>query len=356
MTISQELDLFVENLPKIPVSKRYWLIRTQSGSLYETFVVNKFIALDHNEVSISQLAEFSNNSAGDDLLLRKYIRNKVYEVHTNRLEEKGIFEELDTRKSTLISNQIFKFVYEIKKGDIVIIPSSNSDVISFGEVTESNIAEFSSEELRRSGTDAILKKRVHWIKDIARRNLDPYLYKMFTAHQALIDVGPYADIIERSLKDFFILDEEAHLIINVESEEEIPAPDLFGLGSSLLDLIDRFSKEYDLGISSKDLQVSISLNSPGKIDLKSRIKKTTLVSGLILAIFGGGYEDKDGTKFKTEGLPGLIRAISDFRDKEQQIEMRESIFGTYKDSLKVKNPDEMNKLMKQFSNNKDLPK
>ena len=35
----------------------------------------------------------------------------------------------------LIAGKVMKFVAELKKGDIVIIPSSNSEIISIGEVT-----------------------------------------------------------------------------------------------------------------------------------------------------------------------------------------------------------------------------
>ncbi len=353
MTIRQELDNFIDQLPNIPVSKRYWLIRTQSGSLYETFRETGFVALEHMDAPLSMLSAAKTAAADDELALRKAIRKQVIDEQKKKIDDT---DEVDLRKSTLIANQIYKFTFEIKRGDIVIIPSYGSDLISFGEVSESHIASFTPEELRGLDTDAILKKRVKWLKDIPRIDLDPYLYKMFTAHQALNDVGNYADIIERSLKDFFILDNEAHLIINVQEEHEISAVDLFTLGTDLLILIDRFSGEYDLGISSRDLQVSVSLNSPGKIDLKSRVKKTTFVAGIILAVFGGGYKSEYVGNLSTDGIPGLIKAIDSFRDHEQQRVMKEKIFDTYKNKLIIKDPEDMNKLLKQFSENKDLPK
>lgn len=355
MNFNQQLDNLVDEVEKIPATKRYWVIRTQSGSLYETFRENGIVALEHTELPLSLLDGFIKEASGDEIKLRKLIRHRVIEEHQKKLPNNDS-ESLDTRRSSLIANQIFKFVFEIKKGDIVIIPSYNSDLVTFGEIQESFIGEFSTEELRRIDTDAVLKKRIKWVKDILRRDLDPFLYRMFTSHQALIDVGGYAEIIERSLRDFFILDDEAHLIINVQTEEEVSASDLFGLGSNLLYLIDKFAKDYNIDISSNDLQVSISLNSPGKIDLKSKIKKVTLIAGLILVAFGGGYKNEYIGDLTTEGIPGLIRAIDEFRDHEQQRDMRDKIFETYKDSLKIKDAEDMNKLIKQFSDNKDTPK
>ena len=353
MSVSEDLDLFISTLPTIPAEKRYWLIRTQSGSLYETFRTNGFVGLEHNEVPLFLLNTIRNTTSNDDSKTLAAIRNRVRSVHEQIASEE---EGVDLRKSGLISSQIFRFVYETKKNDTVIIPSYGSEIISFGEFIESHIGEFTPEENRRFGVDMILKKRVRWVKDILRRDLDPYLYKMFTAHQAIFDAGGYAEIIERSLHDFFVLDEEAHIIINVETENEIPATDLFGLGSEILRLVDAFAAENQLDISSNQLQVSINVNSPGKIDLKSKIKKVTLITGLILAAFGGGYESKEWGSLASPGLPGLIKAIDEFKTHEQERGMKQQIFDKYKDSLKIKNPDDLVKLLKQVSDNKDLPK
>lgn len=355
MTISEELDQLVESIESIPAEKRYWLIRTQSGSLYETFRENNIIAIEHNEVPLSLINELKTDFGQDLIKISAAIRNKVRTVHESLLPNDSV-EDLNVRRAGLISSQIYKFTFEIKKGDTVIIPSFNSDIVSFGIVTENYIGNFAPEEIRKIDTDAILKRRVKWIKDIKRIDLDPFLYRMFTAHQAVNEVGSYADIIERSLKDLFILDNEAHLIINVQTENEVSAKDLFGMGFEILRLVDKFAEIHQLDVSSRDLNVTISLNSPGKIDLKSKIKKSTIVTGLILAVFGGGYESKEGTTFKSPGLPGLIKAIDDFRTHEQEREMKQLVFDTYKDSLQVKQPDEMIKLLKQFSDNKDISK
>lgn len=355
MTISEELEFLVNSIESVPTEKRYWLVRTQSGSLYETFRENGIVAIEHNEVPLSLLGQFKSDFGDDFIKILSAIRHKVRSVHESLIPNDSA-EELNLRKAGLISSQIFKFAFDIKKGDTVIIPSYNSDIVSFGIVTEGYIGNFAPEEIRKIETDAILKRRVKWIKDIKRRDLDPYLYRMFTAHQAVNEVGSYADIIERSLKDFFVLDNEAHLIINVETENEIPASDLFGMGSEILRLVDSFAKMYDLNISSRDLHVTVTLNSPGKIDLKSKIKRTTIVTGLILSVFGGGYETKEGTSFKSPGLPGLIQAIDNFRTHEQEREMKQLVFDTYKDSLQIKHPEDMIKLLKQFSDNKDISK
>lgn len=353
MTITEELDQLVNMAESIPEEKKYWLIRTQSGSLYDSFRQSHYVSLEHNEIGITEVKKFKSEFKDDPQRVLPAIKSRVTEIHTRLV--KDLDEELNPRRVSLISNQIFKFIYEIKKGDTVIIPSYNSDLISFGTVTENDITGVNAEERRRTISNSVLQKRVKWNMDIPRIKLDPYLYKMFTAHQALNEVSDYADVIERSLNDFFILDDEAHIIINVQSEDEISAADLFGLGSEILRLVDGFALRYKLDVRSSELKVTISLNSPGKIDLKSKFKKTTLITGIILAVFGGGYQSGD-TTLKTDGVPGLIKAVREFMNEEANANLRRDIYEKYKDSLNIKSPDDMVKLLKQFSDNKDIAK
>jgi restriction system protein len=351
MTLDQELDRFIEGLPTIASEKRYWLIRTQAGELYETFRENNFIGIEHAEIPLSRLFEISNEAKEDLIYAQRLIREDIKDYYFNREVEA---EQAFPKRAGLISNQIFKFIYEIKRGDVVIIPSVNSDVISFGEVEENYIGNFTADELRKHGVDYILKKRVNWIHDVARADVDPFLFKLFFSHQAVNDVSKYADVIERSIGDFFILDDEAHLIIEVQASHKIAAKDLFGLGYDILQLVDEYATFADVNVSSNDLFTNVNINSPGKIDLKSKIKKTTFVAGLILLMAGGGYKGKWG-ELSTGGLPNLIKSIDDFFTHRQERELKEKMFDHYKDSLHIKDPNDLIKLMKQVSDNKDKP-
>lgn len=379
MTLTQEIDALVASIDTIPAEKKYWLIRTQSGSLYDTFIDNNIVSIDHTEISLSFLNEMKKHF-GDDKpkivsairseLTRIYVSNQLIDFNDDEDNEDqdkpidayededgiGYFIEPDRRKIGLVANQIYKFYFEVKKGDIVIIPSSNSDVVSFGIVQETNVGNFSKEEVRRIESDAILIKRVQWIEHIMRTKLDPYLFRLFTAHHAVSDVSSYAPIIERSLRNLFIIDDEAHMVIEVQTHDGIRAIDLFGLGSEILTMLDEFSRLHNLDISSSDLELTINLNSPGKLDFKSNRKKSIFTAAFLLFMAGGGLVVKNNLTLKTDGLPGLISAYDKYEESRENREMRRQIFDRYKDSLKITTPDDLNKVIKQFSDNKDLPK
>lgn len=354
MDYNKILDSILEDIQIIPNSKKYWLIRTQSGILFDTFLENDFVGLDHREVSLRNLAGLRKIFTDNNKFLDG-IRDVVNDYYTDKQRNEI---NIQSRRISLIANQIYKFYQNVKKGDVVIIPSYSSAKVAFGIIKENNIAEFSESEIRKFDyTTQFLNKRVDWIADFNRTSLDSNIFKMFTSHQAINNVSKYADVIERSLKDFFILDNEAHLIINVQKNDDIKAKDLFGLGYSFLEIFDSISKELGiLDVSSDDLEVKVNVNSPGTIDLKSRIKKTTLLAGFVLLVCGGGYVASDGSSLKTEGIKSLLEAISNFRDREQDRDLKVQIFNKYKDSMKIKTPDDMIKLMKQVDNNKDLPK
>jgi len=352
MTISEELDALLANLPNINPDKKYWLIRTQSGSLYNIFYKNKIVAIEHNLISYNKISEYQKSAEQNIKSLYSLIKDEV----RRSLIKKNPDVEHSERDVSLKTNQITKFVFEIKKGDVVIIPSVNSDFISFGEVTENHIAALTEKELQDSDYVFDLARKVKWQKEIPRSKLDLNLYKLFTTHQTISNVTWYSESIERTLNDLFVLKDSAHIILEVNRQGSIPAKDLFGIGYDLLQMIDDFAIFSDLEIDSSDLDVQINLNSPGLIDFKSKIKRTTVIMGLILLVAGGGYEDKSGHSFKTEGLPGIIKTISSFLNDQNDREMKKELFNKYKDSLHITNPEDLNKALKQFSDNKDLPK
>lgn len=358
MDYNNILDLITEQIKPISGSKKYWLIRTQGGELFDTFYENNFVGLDHQQISLKDLSMLRSRYL-DDTKFHGAIKDSVIDFYTENIEtgEKSIAD----RTITLIANQIYKFYRQVRKGDVVIIPSYSSTKVAFGEVLESNIATFNEGELRKfDHTQQFLNKKVKWLKEIDKKNIDPNIFKMFTAHQAINEVGKYAHIIERTLTDFFVLDNEAHLIINVQKKAGINARGLFGLGHNFLNILEGVINELGVeDVNVDDFQVEVNINSPGKIDLKSISWKGTLIALITVGVFGGGIE-YNGHSVKTEGLVGLVKevekAVSNYKDREQKRDMEMQIFNQYKDSLEVKKVDDMVQIMKQVGDNQDKPK
>src|SRR5690606_35071104 len=114
------------------------------------------------------------------------------------------------------------------------------------------------------------RKAVKWIKTVPKKTADIMLFNALKSHQTLTDVSQYADIIERSIQDFYKLDEETNLIVNVNRETNIPAPDLFMYGADILKLTRDIINHYELDLDISDVVVKINLNSEGKAQFFSK--------------------------------------------------------------------------------------
>jgi hypothetical protein len=301
----------------------------------------------HNIFAIIKISVFTfvkeiKENSSTDLDFRNQLKEFVEKTYPDR-------------QYGLITNQILRFVFEVKKGDIVVIPSENSDFISMGEITDTNILVQSESTFNSTNCDYTKRKSVKWIKTFTRKNLDPYLYKTFQAHQAINNITNYAAIIERSLGDFYKIGDEVNLVLNVNQESNIKATDLLFFGSDLLNLVDGFIKEHNLDFDISDIDVKININSKGKLQFLSKSGKNLLLLGIVVIGINGGGLKIDRPEFQLDlSTDGLIKTISDYLDKQQDREMKTRLLNSAK-SLEIKTPEDLIKLTKQFSENKDLP-
>ena len=60
---------------------------------------------------------------------------------------------------------------------------------------------------------------------------------------------------------------------------------------------------------------------------------------------GGGVTYKKDLSIKTDGLPMLIKAIDEFMDNKQKRNIQKELFDKYKDSLQLKDNEELFKLL-----------
>lgn len=143
---ASQLNSLVEEIISVSDSRNYWLIRTQSGSLYPLFTEKAYISIDHKEVALSFLDDNRELYHRNPTPAISAIREKVKSHHLS--------EQFDKRTISLIASQIAKFAYDIKKGDVVTIPSTNSSDICFGIVETGN---WLYEDYTKDGDSALLK-------------------------------------------------------------------------------------------------------------------------------------------------------------------------------------------------------
>lgn len=339
-----EIDRIIERIEQVPTEKRYWLIRTQSGKFYESFRNHGFVALEHEKISLFEI----------NLILQKFPASKKLAVR--ELKDLAARRYPDEKQPGIIAGQLYNFVIELRKGDIVVIPSENSDIISIGEVKSYIIPELTDSELKSTECDYKKRKLVNWIKDVRKSEIDPFLWKMLQSHQAINNISHYGEVLERTIGNFFIKDEEASLILEVQSENEINAKQLFSLGHYLLEYAEKFIYDQGLPLDIGLVDVKINLNSPGKIQLKAPNARTIwLIAVLAVCVSGGGLKVKYGDFDFDLSTDGVMKRIIEYQNNSQDRVIVEKLSKSM-DSLKVLPPTDAIEVIKQFSTNKDLPK
>ncbi len=337
MNINSSIDKFYEEVPSISSDKKYWLIRSLSGKLYDTFVSQGFIGIGYNEISLEAIHTIYKANEKETDVLRN-IKNLVTETYK---EEK---------RPGLIANQILQFTYKIKKGDIVVVPSKGSHYVSFGVVEETPLMSINPN--RDDGCDFYRRKKINWIEQIKRYDLEPTLFKMFFSHNTVNDISNYGNLIESTLNNYFIKDDEEHIIFNIKRNEDIGAIDLFQLGFYLLKLTEEFYKANDLDFDINDFDVKVNLNSKGKLKFIKKYGKGAFILALITIFINGGGSKISYNGFELDiSTDGLIKNIIDYQNNKFDREMVKEIKDSM-GSLEIDNPDDALELYRQFSVNK----
>ena len=252
-------------IPIISESRRYWLVRTNSGRYYSEFFHGKFVGVGWDAVSADALER--DDEALREMFVELYpqFKQPMYAVH-----------------------QMRRFAKDLRPNDVVLIPSESSAYVTFGriasDVYEVNVSEDDILEGRCPWTK---RRRVEWLKTVERLELDPFLYRLLNSHHPVTQADDYGSYIDRTLHGFFRKGDTYHLVVHVERAGGIPATVLPSYLSALLELVELFNQETDSSLSTEEIQLKINVQSPGPIELISGGFALVLI-GIVGIILVGG--------------------------------------------------------------------
>ena len=113
------LEKEIQSVRVVDSERKYWLIRTYSGQLFNKFYQEGYIGIGFNEVPYDYIKEASKKDIPTFNRLKTYIEeNSGYKL--------GV--------ATNWTNQLINFYHHIGTDDIVIMPSASSDVYAIGVV------------------------------------------------------------------------------------------------------------------------------------------------------------------------------------------------------------------------------
>ncbi len=270
------LDDLVNNCVKINDSRNYWFVRTDSGRLYESYLDQNVISIGYPEIAINYMYKRDISESA----LRQELLQKVSEIYP------------DHKVPGLIVSQLFRFFFEVKEGDVVIIPSSSSDDLAIG-IVESDVVTHSNIYIKKVDSISIddefnKVKNINWMRTIPKNNYNPKFFQMFSSHQAIFNVNNYASWVDPLLHDFYKKNDKYYLRLNVEKENGIIFRELFSTCLSLLDVGDEILYDLSIKEDTTNIESKINLNSPGEIDLISYAPYILVLVALIIIFVNGG--------------------------------------------------------------------
>lgn len=344
-------DLY--GVPSIESHRNYWFVRTNSGIFYDDFVFNDYIAIAWDQISVKLFKE------GGEYLIRTMI-----EANEKALSSKSFSDEDDDEmdpsggakaRITAIYNKLNRFINEMKPGDIVLIPSKNSDVIKVGTITSDVYEDPSYMENYLSenpGTELTIcpyakRRKVTWLKSISKTHRDIYLTRAINSQHALSQMNEYAPYIDRAIYPIYRKNNEVHSTLHAGHPNGMNLKELAQFSNTILSLVDDISDQCGISIADDDVQVKINIHSPGLIELIGLTAGGGIAVAIILFavnhLINGGKFNLSFTKSPTGEVnfsigsetPGIKG--SEQNDRELDLKEKEMLITLIKD-MDIKNP------------------
>ena len=332
-------------IPIIPGERKYWLVRTKSGIYFNDFYLNNYIAIGWDEISDISLMTEQKRELLIDKIKAEYDKSKNTDEEDSEVKKTGNYG--------LIATQLIRFATEIKKGDIVIIPSQKSNNVAFGEVLDDGIYKenIDLEDIEDTQCPFIKRRKVRWIKWQKKESVDIYLYKLLNSHHTITDACEYSNIIERTLNSIYVKDNVAHFTIRVKQENNIKLKELSRLINNNISIIDEFNKFTKSDLDVDDVAIKINLHSPGPVEIEGVIKGVLVIAMITLAICGGtfkftrknGKEDTEtGLEVTSDGfMEKLIKFFDHFNNNKLENTRLKAQLEESKRALKIDVPQDV---------------
>ncbi|TSJ41536.1 hypothetical protein [Fluviicola chungangensis] len=281
-----------DQVAEINSQKEYWYVRTDGGEHYTDFVQNGYIGINWNFISASDIREENLQ------YLRKSIITNSYKYRKVPYDKLGAGEKSSVTKTI---NKLFTF-QNLKKGDVVLIPSEEADRFSIGEIADDEIYTVSEKE---TSTGVFLKRRkVNWLKTSIQHPYYNSLFYLLKHSHTIVSIKKYADFIDSIMEELYIKDGDCFLSLRINKESEISLKDLKDLFDNYLGLISKVNNDFNFGEQIDTTTVKLSLNSPGFINIKLPVGKSLIVTSLIVSMFLNGCSNEEiSMKINRENIP-----------------------------------------------------
>ena len=330
------IDDIIKAIPKINPSSNYWLVRTSAGEYYDIFKALGKIGIGYDLIEPGLVKQ-----AGAD-------KSNFY-----KLVDSVVSGKIDNEKPGVYIGNMYRFYCEMKKGDYVVIPSDKSEYILIGQVIDDSPNKF--DFLGDTGDRIcphIHARDIKWIKEERRDIMNPKFIGLLFSHHAVVNANDYSEFIDASIHDVFIKGDQAHLVLRVNTTDRISANILLGSVMDTFAEVDGFARSNEIDGSTDDLQMRISVNSPGFIEFISNNTGIIALVGMVVVLLAGGrFKIHKYLEISSDGVVGkLLNYLLENRERE----VRRAIVEDSMTSLDVQQPKELKEIINQVRRKSDI--
>lgn len=305
-----DIEKGIESVRVVDENRSYWFMRTYGGETYTDFIKNNYVGIGFNDVPQKYIEDCKDRNKDAIQNLREYIESK--------------YPYRDGVTSRWI-NQLIAFQHTLKEGDIVVVPSKNSDQFTVG-VVESDVYVVSDNRtfLHKEQYERFPEKRrrIKWQRNIEGSDKKE-LKGITSTHQAISRADDYADVIEGFVSSVYIREDQMHLVLRINQHEDINAFDLNDMLSGITYFYNEFCKEYGIP-ENRDLTIKIQVQSEGGARVKGFFKKGIYGVMMVTLLTANGEFTLDPAtgkfSFKTgDGIvASILEPITDFLNGSQE--------------------------------------
>lgn len=275
------VEELVNKVERISKETNYWFVRTDDGEYFDTYYENGFIGIGWDEISIEELKNTG---------LKLSVKDKI-----------GRAEELDYEKTstkgtiTAIYNKLNRFI-NLKKGDVIIIPSKKSSRYAFGIIEDDQA--YSKFENENNCTH-VKRKKVKWISIKPVRLLNPIFQSIKISRHSISQINDYSEYIDNEINNIYLKEGNAHFVLDIKTEKDINVESLIELIKNIQVLSKEINTYFELNENINDNSIRLNLQSPGNIEFKLPIGKTLVALSAILALSCNNHNAATNTELTT---------------------------------------------------------
>uniref|UniRef100_UPI00402958AE hypothetical protein n=1 Tax=Lachnospira eligens TaxID=39485 RepID=UPI00402958AE len=229
-------ELLNYQLPYVNGNVNFWMVRTKKGYFYDEYINDSYVALGWNIIDLS--TDIGSIEKEQLEVLKENIKN-IYG---------------DKRPGQAIS-KCKKFMYELKIGDIIMIPGIHDDKIAFAEVGEY----YEREDLNEENE---IEVTIKVIKVINYKDLHVKLLKVLSSYQGICNLNEYGKYILDMIYPIYYWREAYSFQMHINTSKPI---DLTSI-TKVMQCVDCYMKKV---VGDNELSIMLNLNSKGVISFTS---------------------------------------------------------------------------------------